>query len=467
MTQTAQSPFKRMADVLFGPSFRHGVHPPDSKALTNTVPIRRMPFPDEVVLPLRQNAGAPAKPIVEAGDHVERGDKIGEAQGYVSVPIHATATGRVKAIDWWPHPDGKMERAVRIEVDRFSPQLPRPRIVPEWEGLTPDEVRSAVQQAGVVGLGGAAFPTHVKLNPPEETPVELLLINGAECEPYLTSDHRVMVEYPERVHFGIRVMMQCLEVDRAVIGVENNKPDAIERLRATIPPDLDIEVIGLTVKYPQGAEKMLIKAVTGREVPSGKLPMHVGAVVQNVGSIAAIAEVFETGYPLIERIVTITGPGIRRPQNLIVPVGTKVKDVIEFCGGLTEDATEVIFGGPMMGMPQPDMDVPVLKGTSGVVVLTESESVRPPALPCIHCGRCLDACPVFLNPQTLGQLAQVGRYQAMEEHHLNDCMLCGSCSYVCPSNIPLSQMFALSKGGLRRQQERAKREAEEKEGAAA
>ena len=448
----------KLTDLLFGKSFRHGVHPPDSKALTNTVPIRRMPFPDEIVLPLRQNAGKPAKLIVDQGDHVERGDTIGVADGYVSVPIHATATGTVKEIGWWPHPDGKMEKAVRIAVDRFSPQLPRPRIVPEWEGLTPEEVRVAVQEAGVVGLGGAAFPTHVKLNPPEDTEIELLLINGAECEPYLTSDHRVMVEYPERVHFGIRIMMQCLEVDRAVIGVENNKPDAIERLRATVPEDLDIEVIGLTVKYPQGAEKMLIKAVTGREVPSGKLPMHVGAVVQNVGSIAAIAEVFETGYPLIERIVTVTGPGIRKPQNLIVPVGTKVRDVIDFCGGLKEDATEVIFGGPMMGMPQPDLDVPILKGTSGVVVLTESESARPEALPCIHCGRCLDACPVFLNPQTLGQLAQVGRYEAMAEHHLKDCMLCGSCSYVCPSNIPLSQMFALSKGALRRQKERAREE---------
>jgi electron transport complex protein RnfC len=444
----------KLSELLFGPSFRHGVHPPDSKALTHTVPIRRMPFPDEVVLPLRQNAGKPARLMVQAGDHVERGDAIGQADGYVSVPVHASATGRVKGVDWWPHPDGSMDRAVRIEVDRFSPQVPRPRIVPEWEGLTPAEVRSAVQSAGVVGLGGAAFPTHVKLNPPEEAPVELLLVNGAECEPYLTSDHRVMVEYPARVHFGIRIMMQCLGVDRAVIGVEQNKPDAIEQLRSTVPGDLDIEVIGLTVKYPQGAEKMLIKAVTDREVPSGKLPMHVGAVVQNVGSIAAIAEVFETGYPLIERIVTVTGPGVHRPQNLIVPVGTKVRDVIDFSGGLAEDATEVIFGGPMMGLPQPDLDVPVVKGTSGIVVLTETESSRPRSMPCIHCGRCLEACPVFLNPQQLGQLAQLGRYTQMEEYHLNDCMLCGSCSYVCPSNIPLSQMFALGKGALRRQKQR-------------
>jgi Na+-translocating ferredoxin:NAD+ oxidoreductase subunit C len=453
-----------LGDWLFGPSFRHGVHPPDSKALTAALPIRRMPFPDEVVLPLRQHTGKPSRVIVGVGDRVERGDVVGVADGYMSVPVHASASGTVAEIGWWPHPDGTMATAVRIAVDRFSPQLTRPRLVPEWQGLTADQARKAVQDAGVVGLGGAAFPTHVKLNPPKDTPIEVLLINGAECEPYLTSDHRVMVEYPERVHFGIRIMMQCLGVDRAVIGVEKNKPDAIARLRETVPADLDVEVVALTVKYPQGAEKMLIKAVTGREVPSGKLPMHVGTVVQNVGSIAAIAEVFETGYPLIERIVTVTGPGVVKPQNLIVPVGTKVRDVLEFCGGLADDTTEVIFGGPMMGLPQPDLDVPILKGTSGVVVLTETESARPEALPCISCGRCLAACPVFLNPSRLGQLAQLGLYERMaEEYSLNDCMLCGSCSYVCPSNIPLSQMFALGKAGLRRTRQLAAEKAAEKE----
>jgi Na+-translocating ferredoxin:NAD+ oxidoreductase subunit C len=452
-----------LSELLFGPSFRHGVHPPDSKSLTAALPIRRMPFPDEVVLPLRQHTGKPSRAIVQVGDRVERGDVVGVADGYVSVPVHASASGTVTDVGWWPHPDGSMDTAVRIQVDRFAPQLPRPRIVPRWDGLSADRVRQAVQDAGVVGLGGAAFPTHVKLNPPADQTIELLLINGAECEPYLTSDHRVMVEHPDRVHFGIRIMMQCLGVDRAVIGVEKNKPDAIARLRETIPADLDIEIIGLTVKYPQGAEKMLIKAVTGREVPSGKLPMHVGAVVQNVGSIAAIAEVFETGYPLIERIVTVTGPGVGKPQNLVVPVGTKLRDVLEFCGGLLPDATEVIFGGPMMGLPQPDLDVPLMKGTSGVVVLTESESARPDVMPCISCGRCLAACPVFLNPSRLGQLAQLGDYERMaEEYHLNDCMLCGSCSYVCPSNIPLSQMFSLGKSGLRRVQQLAREKEAEK-----
>ncbi len=436
--------------------FRHGVHPPDHKEATASHPIRRMPFPDEIVLPLRQHAGAPARLLVQPGQRVERGDKVGEAQGYVSVPIHASASGTVTGVDWWPHPDGSQAEAVRIAVDPHSAQIPRPRLVPRWDDLNPDQVRDAVKDAGVVGLGGAAFPTHVKLKPPEGMAVETLLVNGAECEPYLTSDHRVMLEHPERVHFGIRIMMQCLGTSRAVIGVERNKPDAVARLRATIPDDLDIEVIALRVKYPQGAEKMLIKAVTGREVPSGKLPIHVGTVVQNVGSIAAIAEIFETGYPLIERIVTVSGPGVVRPSNLLVPVGTKLRDVLAFCGGLTPDAREVLMGGPMMGAPQGDLDAPVLKGTSGIVVLTAAEAKPTRVHPCISCGHCLDACPVFLNPSLLGKEAQAGRYGDMVEHHLMDCMLCGSCSYVCPSNIPLSQMFALAKGAVRREQQRAK-----------
>ncbi len=235
-----------------------------------------------------------------------------------------------------------------------------------------------------------------------------------------------------------------------MIGVEKNKPDAIEALLRAAPPDLDVAVQPLTVKYPQGAEKMLIRAVTGREVPSGALPVHVGAIVQNVGSVAAIAEVFETGYPLIERVVTVTGPGLRRPANLVVPVGTRLRDVLDACGGLTDDAAEVIMGGPMMGLAQPDLDAPVIKGTTGIVVLTRGELRPRQTYPCIQCGRCLDACPVFLNPSLLGRLARAGRYDEMADAHLADCMLCGSCSYVCPSNIPLSQLFALSKAALRR-----------------
>ncbi|HSJ15432.1 MAG TPA: electron transport complex subunit RsxC [Longimicrobiales bacterium] len=431
--------------------FSHGVHPPEHKELTSGVRIRRMPFPDEVVLPLRQHAGKPAKLLVRRGDHVERGDMIAAADGFMSVPIHASASGRVADIGWYPHPDGSMTEAVRIVVDRYSAQLPRPRLVPQWEGLTREQAIAAVQQAGVVGLGGAAFPAHVKLAPPKDVKIEVLLLNGAECEPYLTTDHRLMAEYPERVLYGTRIMMHALGITRCVIGVEKNKPDAIAALRAALPGDLDITVQPLTVKYPQGAEKMLIKSVLGREVPSGKLPMHVGAIVQNVGTVSCIGEVFETGLPLIERVITISGPGVRKPGNLIIPVGTRLRDALAYCGGLTEDAGEVIFGGPMMGAAQSDLDTPITKGISGVVVLTTAQTAAQPAYPCISCGRCLDACPVFLNPSQLGKLAQAGRYEEMEAAHLADCMLCGSCSFVCPSHIPLSQMFALGKTALRRQ----------------
>jgi Na+-translocating ferredoxin:NAD+ oxidoreductase subunit C len=431
--------------------FRHGVHPPDSKELTEGVRIRRMPFPDELVLPLRQHAGKPARLLARPGDHVERGDKLAEADGFISVPIHASAAGTVVDVDWYPHPDGSMAEAVRLKVDRWSAQLPRPRMVPLWDSLSTAEVVRAVQDAGVVGLGGAAFPAHVKLTPPPDVKIDLLLVNGAECEPYLTTDHRTMVEYPERVWFGVRIMMRSLAVSRAVIGVERNKPDAIEALRAAAPADLDVAVQPMTVKYPQGAEKMLIKTVTGREVPSGKLPASVGVVVQNVGTIACIAEIFETGLPLVERVVTVSGPGVRRPSNLIIPVGTRLRDVLEFCGGLTDDAAEILFGGPMMGASVADLDTPLTKGTTGVVVLTRAQSKPRHVHPCIQCGGCLDACPVFLDPSRLGQLAQAGRYDEMQAENLGDCMLCGCCSYVCPSAIPLSQMFALSKSALRRQ----------------
>ena len=431
-------------------TFRHGVHPPELKERTAALKIRRLPFPSEVVLPLLQHAGKPAKPIVAAGSRVERGDLIAEPDGWVSSPIHASASGTVTDIALWPHPDGSFKPAVKIAVEPFSAQIPRPRLVPDWNGLGPKQLVEAIRHAGVVGLGGAAFPTHVKLSPPAEKPVELLIVNGCECEPYLTTDHRSMAQYPERVHLGIRIMLRCLGADRAVIGVERNKPDAIEALRRSLPSDLPVTIVPLTVKYPQGAEKMLIHAVLGREVPSGGLPLDVGVVVQNAASVATIAEVFDTGLPLVERIVTVTGLGIRKPANLIVPVGTKLRDLLDACGGMTEDARELVFGGPMMGAAQAHLETPLTKGITGVVVLAGRECKSQEQYPCIRCGRCLDACPVFLNPQQLGALAAAGRYDEMVPMHLNDCMLCGCCSYVCPSNIPLSQQFAAAKTALKR-----------------
>jgi electron transport complex protein RnfC len=441
---------RREVQLMKSLGFLHGVHPPERKELTASLPIRRMPFPEEVVLPIRQHAGKPAKLVVKRGDRVERGDVLAVADGFISVPVHASAAGRIAAIERWPHPDGTTATAVRIAVEPYSAQVPRPRQVPDWRTLSPEQIVKAVQDAGVVGLGGAAFPTHVKLAPPKDTPVRMVLVNGAECEPYLTTDHRSMVEYPERVMLGVRVMLRALRVTKAVIGVEKNKPDAIEALTAALPSDLDVTVLPLTVKYPQGAEKMLIHSVLGQEVPSGQLPISVGVVVQNAGSVAMIGEVFDTGLPLVERIVTVTGGGVKRPSNLIVPVGTKLRDLLDYCGGLTDDAAEIVFGGPMMGLSVRDLDTPILKGTTGVVVLTREDVRAQTSYPCIHCGYCLDACPVFLDPQHLGALARAERYDDMHEHHLADCMLCGSCSYVCPSNIPLSQLFQASKAAVRR-----------------
>jgi electron transport complex protein RnfC len=430
--------------------FFHGVHPPDNKDLTRSESTRRMPFPDEVVLPLRQHIGAPATPVVRPGDDVDRGDVIAEANGFVSVPLHSSVTGTVEAIELWPHPDGSTAPSIRVSVDPSSAQLPRDRAVPRWQDLSNEQIVHAVREAGVVGMGGAAFPTHVKLTPPKEGKLDVLLLNGCECEPYLTADHRVMLDYPERVFTGARIMMRCLDVERAIIGIEDNKPDAIAAMRKAAPDDLDISVRALPVKYPQGAEKMLIKALIDREVPAGQLPLSIGVVVQNVASIATIAEVFETGLPLIERVVTVTGRGIKRPSNLLVPVGTKLKDLLAACDGMTDDACEVLIGGPMMGFAQSNLEAPVLKGATGVVVLTKAEARASRTYPCIQCGHCVDACPVFLNPQALGALAQIGRYEGMKDYHLDTCMLCGCCSYVCPSNIPLSQLFTVAKGALRK-----------------
>ncbi len=432
-------------------SFKHGVHPPQNKDITSGIASRRFPFPDEIILPLSQHIGTPAKALVKPGDLVERGDIIAAADGFISSSVHATASGTVKSIELWPHPSGVMAPSIRIAVDPNSAQMRRPRIVPRWQDVKDEDLSREIARAGIVGLGGAAFPSHVKLNPPKDQPIELLLINGCECEPYLTSDHRTMLERPEDVYIGIRIALKALGITRAVIGIEANKPDAIEMMRKTAPDDLDVTIQPLQVKYPQGAEKMLIKAVTGREVPSGALPSAIGVLVQNVATAANVAAVFETGQPLIERIITVTGRGIRKPGNWVIPFGTKLRDVIEQCGGLTDDAAEIVFGGPMMGLGQANLNVPVLKATGGILVLSKDECKRQDILPCIRCGKCLEVCPIFLNPQLMGALAKAERFEELEaEAHLKDCMLCGCCSYVCPSNIPLSQLFMSARIQLKR-----------------
>ncbi len=450
-------------------SFRHGIHPGDHKDLTRERHIERVPFPEQVVLPLSQHLGAPSKPVVEVGDRVFRGQKIAEAGGFVSVPLHASVTGTVVAIEPRPHPTGRLVDAIVIETDPASPQTLYGEEPIEWESMERDALIAAVQDGGFVGLGGAAFPTHVKFSVPEGKHARFFLVNGAECEPYLTSDHRIMIEWADAIVLGVRIVLRILGSEKAFIGVEDNKFDAIATLRERIPADLPCEVVPLRTKYPQGAEKMLVSAVLHREVPSGRLPIDAQVVVSNVGTVAGIGERFAFGKPLIERVVTVTGDAVRRPSTVIVPVGTPLPHVLEWCGGLTDDTRQVIFGGPMMGTPQQRLDVPILKGTSGVLCLSERNVQYRREYPCIRCGACVEACPVYLNPSFMGMLARSGRYEDMLELHLMDCMECGSCSFVCPSNIPLVQRFRVAKGILRERQarEKARKEAEAKKEAAA
>ena len=454
-----------MIERLYGAkTFRHGVHPGTFKEQTADRLIERMPFPAEVVLHLRQHLGAPSKPVVSVGDHVFRGQLIAAASGFVSVPLHASAAGRVSAIEKRRHPAGNMSEAIVIAVDPSSPQALYQDAPHDWQSPSREELVKMIQAGGFVGLGGAAFPTHVKLSVPEGKRVEWVLINGAECEPYLTTDHRIMVESADSIILGIRITMKVLGAKKSFFGIENNKMDAIRALRDRLPADLNCQIVPLETKYPQGAEKMLISAVLAREVPSGRLPIDVQVVVNNVGTVAGMGHYFGYGQPLIERVVTVSGPGVRKPSTLLIPLGTKLSDVLAYCGGVSDDTNQILFGGPMMGSAQYHMDVPVLKGTSGILCLTHAEAAERREYACIRCASCLDACPVFLNPSLLGQMARSGLYEQMRGMHLMDCMECGSCSYVCPSNIPLVQRFRVAKALLR--EEDAREQAKQREEAA-
>ncbi len=434
---------------ILGKTFRHGVHPEGHKEDSKDLPIERMPFVERYVLPLSQHTGAPCRPVVRAGERVERGQVIAEPGGFVSTTLHSPVTGRVAAIASRHHPNSKLVEAIEIEADPFATQRMPERPPIDWRALTPDEFINHVQRAGLVGMGGAAFPTHVKYKVPEGKSIRRLLVNGAECEPYLTTDHRMMLERPDAILRGIEIVAARLGVDETVIGIEMNKPDAVEALQRAVPAGAAVRVVPVKVKYPQGAEKMLIKAVFGIEVPTGKLPIDVQIVVNNVGTMAAIADYFDHGIPLIERVVTVAGPGVKRPANLMVPLGTPVRAVFEHLGGLDEDTREVIMGGPMMGAPLASLDVPVLKGTSGLLAFTEAEAAIPNEYTCIRCGRCLDACPQFLNPSRLGRLSRAHRYDELSDFHLMDCVECGSCSFACPSGIPIVQLIRVAKSAIR------------------
>lgn len=446
---------------LFGTaqrSFSHGgIHPGDFKELTCNLGIQRIPFSKEYVLPLTQHLGAPSKPIVKVGQRVERGQKIADRGGFVSAVLHAPVSGWVRAIEQRPHPSGKIDDAIIIECDANSTQALADERELDWQSMEPKEIVDAIAEGGFVGLGGAAFPTHVKMSIPEGKHADFFLVNAAECEPYLTSDHRVMLERIDSIFHGIRISLKALGAKIAYIGAEINKQDALEKLNARIPADLPCEIIPLETKYPQGAEKMLTDAVLHREIPSGKLPIDSHVVINNVGTVAGIGDYFRYHQPLIERVVTMTGSGVKKPMNLLVPIGTPLQDLIDYCGGISEDVREVLYGGPMMGNSIRTLNVPILKGTSGVVFLTNEEVYQSKEYPCIHCAACVDACPVYLNPSQLGLFARVRKYEEMKALHVLDCMECGSCSYVCPSSIPLVQRFRVAKALLREQMAREKK----------
>lgn len=431
-------------------TFRHGVHPDENKESTAGRGIERVPFVQEYVLPLSQHIGAPSKAVVKAGQRVLRGEIIAEPGAFVSTYLHSPVTGIVKAVEPRLHPTGKMMPAVVIEADPYSSQKVSTHKPPAPESLSNKELVEQVQLAGLVGLGGAAFPSHVKLSLPEDKRIKFVVINGCECEPYLTADDSLMVQRPEAVIRGTEIILQNLKAEKAYIGIEANKMKAVNALKAIAPPSIEIVVVA--VKYPQGAEKMLIDAILDLEVPPGGLPLDIQILTNNVGTTAALADWFDEGVPLVERVVTVSGEGIPHPRNLLVPLGTPVSMIVDYCGGLSEETKQVIMGGAMMGMPQKSLEVPVMKGTSGILAMTSVFQASAQEYPCIRCARCLEACPMFLNPTRLAHLAKFDRVEGLSEYNVIDCFECASCSYVCPSNIPLVQWIRMGKAMVREAQ---------------
>jgi len=426
-------------------SFKGGTHPPHSKEATEKLTVVKAKSPEVVVIPMQQHIGAPCEPIVKVGDEVKVGQKIGEAKGFVSSPVHSSVSGKVIAIEPRLYSGGTKVTCVVIQNDMQDTISETVKPKGSLETLSADEIKEIIKDSGIVGMGGAAFPTHVKLAVPEGKTVDTVILNGAECEPYLTSDHRLMVENPEAVVYGLKALMKALNVTKGFIGIENNKPDALEAVYNAAKDEKGIEVVALKTKYPQGAEKQLIYACTGREVPSGGLPADVGVVVNNVGTAAAIAEAIKTGMPLIQRIVTVTGKGVKNPQNLLVKIGTSFRDVIEQCGGFNGKVGKVIAGGPMMGIAQFSIDIPVIKGTSGILILTEEEVKLPEPSNCIRCGKCVNVCPINLMPFMISNYSLLDRFDKAEEVNALDCIECGSCSFICPAKRPLVDSIRVAK----------------------
>ncbi len=424
-----------------------GVHPAENKISAGKA-IEELPLPKTVNIPVAQHIGAPASPAVAKGDKVKVGQVIARSSGFVSTNIHSSVSGTVTKIEKIPDSSGypKMGIIITVEGDEWQETIDRsPELKTDFD-LESKEIIDKILEAGIVGLGGATFPTHVKLIPPQGMKAEILLINGVECEPYLTSDHRLMLEKGAEIVVGTRLLMKALNVEKAAIGIENNKPDAINLLQEITKDDPRISVVPLRVKYPQGGEKQLIRSITGREVPSGALPIAVGAVVSNVGTAFAVYEAIQKNKPLFERVVTVTGKSLASPSNYKVRIGTAISELIEVAGGLPDDTGKIISGGPMMGKAVATTGVAVTKGTSGILILKESESSRETMENCIRCSRCVSVCPMGLEPYFLMTVSEKQLWDKAESSKVMDCIECGSCSYTCPSNRPLLDYIRLGKG---------------------
>ena len=428
-------------------TFPGGIHPPEYKELTRDKPIEEAPVPQRVVLPLSQHIGAPCEPLVEVGETVKKGQKIADSEAFVSAPVYASISGKVRAIEHHLTFTGAKLPSIVIEREEEEEEEELRLEVPSEP--TPEDIKKIVREAGLVGLGGAAFPTHVKLSPPPDKPVDAVIINGCECEPFLNNDFRLMIEKSDELLDGLRLIMLTLSAKQGYIGIETNKPEAIKLLSEKVRGESDIEVVPLETKYPQGSEKHLIKAILGREVPSGGLPFEVGAYVQNVQTTIAISEAVRKGKVLTEKIITISGQGIKNPSNLRVRLGTLAEELISHCGGFSGEPGKVIFGGPMTGFAQDSLEVPVVKGTSGIVVLPrDMVTFSSSPLYCIRCGRCVEVCPMNLIPNTIASYSYYGLLDDAEAYGALDCIECGSCGYTCPSRRPLVQLIKFVKAKI-------------------
>ncbi len=429
-------------------TFRGGVHPEDKKKLSADKPIEKMPLSKEYVVPLSQHVGSPAEPLVKKGDIVLKGQKIADKDGYMTSAIHSPTSGEVIDVKKMMHPFGQKVLSVIIKPDNLDKWADLK--TNKLEDLSGQQIVEIVREAGIVGLGGAAFLTHVKLSPPKDKKIDTLIINGVECEPYLTADYRLMLEEGERIIIGIKAILKALNLNKAILAIESNKPKAIQEMGKALKADDSIKIVVLETKYPQGSEKQLIEAITKRQVPVGKLPADVGVIVQNVGTAKAIADAIIDGKPLIERVITVSGSNIKKPSNLIVRIGTKISDIIDYCGSTFEKIEKVILGGPMMGIAAPSIDVPIIKGTSGIILLKKNEIVLYNSDPCIRCGKCIQVCPMGLAPARLMDSSESKDFDDCMAENILNCMECGSCAFVCPSRRPLVHWIKVAKSNIQK-----------------